>query len=36
MGDGDVRFHVRQLVLDAAAPSGLGYRFLTREQPQGG
>jgi hypothetical protein len=35
MGDGDVRFHVRQLVLDAAAPSGVSYRFLTREQPQG-
>jgi hypothetical protein len=34
LAEGDARFHVRQLVLDAAAPSGLGYRFLTREQPQ--
>jgi hypothetical protein len=34
LAEGDNRFHVRQLVLDAAAPSGLGYRFLTREQPQ--
>jgi hypothetical protein len=34
LGEGDARFHVRQLVTDAAAPSGLGYRFLTREQPQ--
>ena len=35
LGEGDARFHVRQLVLDAAAPSGVSYRFLTREQPQG-
>ena len=34
MGEGDARFHVRQLVLDAASDGGLGYRFLVREQPQ--
>ena len=34
LGEGDRRFHVKQLVMDAAAdPNTLGYRFYVREQP---
>jgi len=35
LAEGDHRFHVRQVIMDDIAPSGLGVRFLTREQPQG-
>jgi len=37
MGEGDTRFHVRQIILDAATaePDMIGYRFALREQPQG-
>lgn len=36
MGDGDIRFHVKQLVMDAAANDDMiGYRFLCREQANG-
>ena len=36
LGEGDNRFHVRQLVLDTAAdPDQLGYRFFVKEQPNG-
>lgn len=42
LGEGDQRFHVRQLVLDAVAPGDdlsndehvIGWRFLYKEQPQ--
>jgi hypothetical protein len=41
LGEGDKRFHVKQLVFDAASPAtgspadngSLGYRFFVREQP---
>ncbi len=34
LAEGDRRFHVKQLVFDAAAdPNALGYRFCVREQP---
>ena len=33
-GESDKRFHVQQLVFDAAAPAGaIGYRFFVREEP---
>jgi hypothetical protein len=33
-GEGDKRFHVKQLVFDVAAPAGtVGYTFFVREQP---
>lgn len=36
MAEGDIRFHVQQIIMDAAAdPDQIGYRFLTREQPNG-
>ena len=35
LAEGDHRFHVRQVVMDDVTPSGLGVRFLTREQPNG-
>jgi len=35
-GEGDQRFHVKQLVMDAASgDDAIGYRFFTREQPNG-
>jgi hypothetical protein len=33
LGEGDKRFHVKQIVFDAEAANGLGYRFFPREQP---
>jgi len=35
MGGGDIRYHVKQVVLDASNDNSLGFRFLTREQPMG-
>jgi hypothetical protein len=34
LGEGDRRYHVRQVVIDDESASGLGFRFLTREQPK--
>lgn len=35
IGEGDKRFHVKQLVFDVEGPDGIvGYRFMAREQPQ--
>jgi hypothetical protein len=33
LGEGDRRYHVRQLIFDAACGTPMGYRFLVREQP---
>jgi hypothetical protein len=33
LGEGDKRFHVKQIVFDADTANGLGYRFFPREQP---
>ena len=33
LGEGDKRFHVKQVIFDAEAANGIGYRFFPREQP---
>ena len=34
LGEGDKRFHVKQMVIDEDSSAGLGFRFFPREQPQ--